>query len=281
MIIAFFVMIMLIVTPIYAPWFNHRLYLGQWSPNIWHNPTIFIVKPFAILTVFIYAKWLGSQSLERKSELVFLSIMIFMSLLAKPSFLFSFIPSLFFYYLFRITKYPIKHYAQAFLAFLPSLFLIVWQYYATYQSNQSGSDGLRDTIIFTWWGVIKLFTPNVFISFLLALAFPLFVLFTDFKKAFKDHYLLLAWLNTLVAYSEASFLAEKVKFGMGNFTFGYSLSLAILFVFSLIHFQNYCVISKRIIQAKIVFMLGWILLGAHFISGAYYYYQYLVIHSFA
>ncbi len=40
------------VTPIYIPWFNESLYLGQGSPVTWHNPTNLIVKPFALISFF-------------------------------------------------------------------------------------------------------------------------------------------------------------------------------------------------------------------------------------
>lgn len=39
--------------PIYMPWYSERIYRGQDSPNVWHNPTQLMLRPFALLTVLL------------------------------------------------------------------------------------------------------------------------------------------------------------------------------------------------------------------------------------
>ncbi|MCB8994723.1 MAG: hypothetical protein H6538_03850 [Bacteroidales bacterium] len=52
------------VTAIYFPWFNKSIYLGQWGPNIWHSPTMFLVKPFALLSFWGMMVFILKQETE-------------------------------------------------------------------------------------------------------------------------------------------------------------------------------------------------------------------------
>ena len=47
-----------LVGPIYAWFFNKTPYLGQGSPNIWHNPTTIAVRPIALLTFVLVSSML-------------------------------------------------------------------------------------------------------------------------------------------------------------------------------------------------------------------------------
>lgn len=67
----------------------------------------------------------------------------------------------------------------------------------------------HDEIIFDFFGVWRLFTPNVLISILLANAFPLSLLVFRFKNVVHNNYLILAWFNLLIAIGQFGFFAEK------------------------------------------------------------------------
>ena len=47
---------------IYVPFFNIKPYLGQGTPNIWHNPTTICVRPIALLTLLLVALAAGVVS---------------------------------------------------------------------------------------------------------------------------------------------------------------------------------------------------------------------------
>lgn len=84
--------------PIYAWFFNKTPYLGQGSPNIWHNPTSIAVRPIALL-VFVLV---SSMVIKARSEdfehgipagtAVLTGLLLILSCLAKPSFVQVFIP---------------------------------------------------------------------------------------------------------------------------------------------------------------------------------------------
>jgi hypothetical protein len=263
---------LIFVTPIYLWFFNKNLYLGQWSPNIWHNPTILLLKPFAIVTLFFTIIYFSENQIFNKIWVkILFSLFIALSTWAKPSFVISFIPATYLY-LFFYHKKIFKSFVNASLLFLPTIAVLALQFLQTYSQDIQSTNDLRDTIVFTFFGVTKLYSPNVFISLLLAIAFPLFLLIVDFKNCLKDQYLMLSWLNTVIAYLYASFLAEKFKFDQGAFTFGYSLALLLLFIFSLIHFLKFYHYNK----AKFSYICLTLLFSLHLCSGIYYFFNYLL-----
>lgn len=85
--------------------------MGQGSPNTWHNPNNFMVKPFAIvifLAVFrILEDIIERRTIEKKR---FIKIAIFaeLSVFEKPSFLQGFLPALVIYLLINAKTY-LKH----------------------------------------------------------------------------------------------------------------------------------------------------------------------------
>ncbi|MFN8207840.1 MAG: hypothetical protein U0T82_10605 [Bacteroidales bacterium] len=271
---------LIFVTSFYPFAFNHNLYLGQWSPNIWHNPTMFMVKPFAFLAVFLFLYWESNYNVNSYKLPVYLSVTTIFSLAAKPSFVFFFLPAIFVFLLIYIKKFNISFYKMLVLSFLPAFCYLLLQYFSTYFLQNNGSPGLKDEIVFTLWGVTKLYTSHVFISLILALAFPLFVVLSDLRGFSRDRSLIFAWLCTFFAYLQASFLAEQVKFTQGNFTFGYSLSLSILFIFSVIHLFQAWNKNKRTLVKKLINICGLMLLFGHLFSGVYYYYKYLLVGTY-
>lgn len=95
---------LLFVISVYAPFFNKFMYLGQWSPNIWHNPTTFLLKPFALLGFFgMYHYIQGSSFTKNKLFVIGLSALLTISIWAKPSFVITFYPALFIY-LFTVVR---------------------------------------------------------------------------------------------------------------------------------------------------------------------------------
>lgn len=271
---------LIFITSIYAPFFNKLLYLGQWSPNTWHNPTTFIIKPIAICCMFgIYLFIQEHKFTKNKIFIVLLSAIFTLSIWAKPSFAISFYPALFIFLLvFHAKKY--KLYLNIFLILLPSVIFLVIQYLRTYYVQIENTTDLKDNIIFTFFGVTRLYTSNIFISLILAIAFPLSILIMDFKNVRKNHILILAWLNIIIAYLQSSFLAEKFKFNQAAFVFGYNLALFFLFIFSFIHFLDYIRVKSEK-KEKIIGSILLIVFFLHLYSGVYYYFHFLLTKSYS
>lgn len=222
---------LLFAIAIYLPFFSQYMYLGQLSPNIWHSQTMLMLRPVALLSFVLYVRFILLGKSDSLPGLTAGALLLFASTAIKPSFVITFIPALFIYHLlFHWTEK--ERWLKGALWLAPSVLLLAYQFIRTYLSAGTESY-FHDSIIFTWFGFLKLHSPNLFISALLVLAFPLSVLFSDWQRALNNRYLLLSWLVTFVAYLQASFLAEAQKFDQGAFAFGYVNALFLLYIFSL------------------------------------------------
>jgi hypothetical protein len=226
----------IIVTPIYLPFFNVKLYLGQGSPNVWHNPTYILMKPFSYLAFFFIAR-LFMESDRVWSRLALVSVFFVLSAVAKPSFIIVFLPTVVIYSLLR-GPWDIKMHARLFLTFLPVVGLLVYQYIVAYQSTNS-------QLIFDFLGVWRLWSPFIPVSIMLALAFPLSVLvIRPFSKGHDNAYLTLAWTGLMVSMFQLAVLAESgPRYMHSNFFWGYNISQDLLFIFSLLAYARWIIKS--------------------------------------
>lgn len=270
---------LIFVTSIYIPFFNKFMYFGQGSPNTWHNPTTFIIKPIAILCFWGLVTYIQKyQHLSNKKLPIILSILFALSVWAKPSFAITFYPALLIFLIIYYRK-NFKIYWNIFLILLPSIILLAIQYYHTYSQSLASTNDMKDNIIFTFFGVIRLWTKVPFISLLLAIAFPLSILVIDLKNVKKNQILILSWLNVIIAYLEFAFLAEKYKFPQGAFGFGYNLALFLLFIFSFIHLLNY-IKSNTQKKQQIYAAICLIIYSLHLYSGVLYYLRYFITKTY-
>lgn len=259
---------LLFVMAIYAPFFNAFIYLGQFSPNIWHSATMLLVKPFAFAALLYFGNFLKNSEQFSRKEFIIGVLCLLASTAIKPSFVITFLPAAGLYLLlFRLRD--TRLYAQVALWSFPSIGLLVYQYLQTYQSRGTHSY-FHDKIIFTNFGVMKLYSPSIPVSVLLVTAFPLAVVIFGKRRALDNIYLRMSWLVTIVAFLQAAFLAEQEKFGQGAFGFGYIIALFLLYVFSMDEFLGWFrnKASAPALTGKCV-VSGIYLL--HLMSGIYYF----------
>ena len=93
--------VLILVAPIWLPFFNHNLIIGQGSPNMLHNPTHLMVRlvafPCFMLCVAIM-DGIGKKSATRlgAGRVIAFSLFVFLTALSKPSFVQMLFPALFF-----------------------------------------------------------------------------------------------------------------------------------------------------------------------------------------
>lgn len=231
----------LLMGPLYAPWFNSEYYLGQGSGNVWHNPTHTAVKGLAILCFVWIVRLVNREIQHKKWEYVFLSILLFLSALAKPSFLQAMIPGLGLYFIIELFRDGFKKHIVHFLCiattFIPSVVLLGWQFIVNFfvstEIYESGGAGIG-----IGFGVfLSRWTNNLFFSLFLALAFPLFVLLIDAKCLLKDTSVRIVLCYGLCSWLEAAFLYEKgIRMKDGNWTWGYNLALLVIWTLFIIKY---------------------------------------------
>lgn len=264
---------LMIMTAVYVPFFNKNLYVGQANCAVWHNVTLLMVKPFAFFSLYMTIMFFETKKIKW-----FLSstLVILLSIYAKPSFIISFLPAVFiFFVLFCIRQTEhnnlqvlpyitnmVKRFKQeiSFLVILSILSSIVlWgQYTATYKGATTS------TIVFDFLGVWSLYTPNVFGSLLLTFLFPIAVFLLVDKKE-SNTYLLAGIMTIISVILFAVFAEEGPRYAHGNFGWSLQVSVHIFFTMSLIVFvKNYTHLQnwKKYILS--------ITLSLHIISGVFY-----------
>ncbi len=272
------------VTAIYYPWYSKEVYRGVSSPNIWHSPTQAVVKAGALLAIFLYVKYYyeykeilrdeGKVKLFSWKKIGILSLLLFYTVLAKPSFLQGFLPAVGVFLLIELINSRGKIFPfcmQSGLAFLPSCLYLLYQVLFYYGD---GSEYSRGGIRFTFFGFVGNSAPNIVVSSVLLYAFPVFCILTIARKEiFTDKYLQMIILFSVVSFCESACMAEALDNSAGNFSWAKQLSVYFLWVIAVIKYFQKKKSSSKISGGRLerIFKIGDILLAAHFISGVYYY----------
>ncbi len=262
---------------IYAWFFNKTPYLGQGSPNIWHNPTTIAVRPIALL-VFVLVSFMVIKARKEEFENgiplgtgILTSLLLILSCLAKPSFVQVFYPAIFTLMVIWLIMYKGKNLRtalQLFLVCLPSLIVMIMQFVIAFYSGNKGSGG----ITIAPFVVAGARTKSIPISLLLLLAFPLLMLIlTAIRKSltWSDA---LAWLMLFWGLVWRLLLAEKgERTYHGNFSWGFMLA-AYLVWFTAVRSYLKLYFSEQMTGNKrgVGFVLSSIVLLLHLVSGIYY-----------
>lgn len=252
-------------TAVYLPVYSHSV--EAFSPNKWHNPTMLLLKPLALLAFYLFVRAQDPTGARQKIFFAAGAALLLLSTATKPSFAIVFIPAVILH-LLLCRRHEYRQLPATILFAAPAVLLLAYQYVRTYQSSGTGSY-FHDKIIFTFFGVMQCCSANIIISNLLLLAFPLALLIVARSRVARNPYLTLAWITTFVAFLQAAFLAEQQKFDQGAFGVGYVISLFILYFFSVKEALSWFQQSSTDIAASgKVAVVGIYLL--HLVSGIYY-----------
>ena len=263
---------LMLVNSIYIPWFSSKQARGI---NTWHNPTNPMTKPFAICCFFMVLGFLDAIHKHRKIEkkqYIILSVLIFLSVAAKPSFIQAFIPGLGAYLLFLCVKNRFRNFRQYFylcLTFVPGVLLVFYQ-----AMHFWGPEGTRGGIGIEWLKVMSHGTPNVWISQLLVLCFPLLYLVLNVKTILKKADVQLSIFYFVAAWLEKALLYEKVGTYHGNFTWASHIAAFVLFMLVTIYFVKD--IQSMRINDKVQVIKNSVLLTVfliHLLCGSWYVYR--------
>ncbi len=211
-------------------WKFPSIYLGQLSPNVWHNPTTLFTIPL-ILLVFI----LGNRALESPSLLrvLLVGVAIALSILAKPNYAIAYMPclALGLFIMFCTRHYTSMNWSglllRLVLALAPGVLVLGGQFVSTFGKDTAE----KSSVVFNPFTVWSLYSPHILASILLSIAFPLFTAACYYRSVLKDRALVIAWATFTVATLQFALLAEKgPRFDHANFAWGGILANHVLFV---------------------------------------------------
>lgn len=254
--------IMIFVGPLYWSIISNDYYLGQFTANPWHNPTIIAIKPFAIIIFYMYYEFtLKNSTWSNKKKYymtTFLMILMSISAFAKPNFYQVFIPTMAAFCiisLYKNFKKSIQLCVCSFLIVLPVLMIMVVQFALAIRGAKGGI-GIE---LFKVWHA---YGEHLLGSLLLSILFPIIVLYSNRKKI--NRLLLLSWILFISALSQFCLFYLKRGYYTGDFIWGVYLATAILFITSIINFIN----QKN--KSKIYLYGGSIILALHTLCGLIY-----------
>lgn len=275
-------LLLCVIMPVYLPFFNSRIYLGQGSPVTWHNPTNLMVKPFAIISYFMILsilKKIRDNEDVTKKEYISLSVMILLSVMAKPSFVQGIAPALAIYVSVCLIKNRFRDFKKYFyllLTFAPMIPLLLIQFITSFYSTDVRSGGIG----FGWFAAGKGFSPSPYISLLLVIAFPLLYDILYFKATIKKPDHILTWIYVITSWLQSAILYEKGdRIAEGNFTWAVQIAYTMLFIITVRDFAKDLSSRRDETTGRIRlkfkdFLLSFVLL-CHLISGLIYIYRLL------
>ena len=262
--------LILVAMPLLNPWRSHDIYLGQLSPNAWHNSTQIFALPFS-LAAFIAA--VALLRVPTKSRALTFGILIFLSTITKPNYTIALFPVLGIILLWTMRSAevrPMTQFAVICIAFLPTALLLADQYLLVF-----GSKGVRKTnFVFAPFAVWETYSASVPISIGLSIAGPLAVLLAVPRKWRTGRAMTLAWAVLVFSVLQLALLAEKFENGSismeGNFFWGSYSAIFMVFVVSAIALARAYLDGPVSVGRRAGLFTAFILLSLHVATGLYY-----------
>mgnify|MGYP001240476092 CR=1 FL=1 len=251
--------LILIFTMPICNWWSNNIYLGQLTPNVWHNPTTIVAMPLAIILFFYTCKKL--HTLDLKNYFI-ISGLVVINLLCKPNYLLAYLPV---FIIFLVCKFiknkDFKVLKGIVIISFSSIAVLICQFLFTY-----GGNNVSGGIVFAPLAVWGHYSPNVLASLFLSIAFPLVYAIIYFSKVRVNKSIIFSWAIFIVSLLQFTFLAESGVRGLdGNFGWGCFISLYILFLTTAIDF------FKQKISPRYLVVLT--ILSLHLLSGFIYYHR--------
>ncbi len=262
---------LMFVGPLFFPWINSYYYYGTWSPNVWHNPTNNMVRPFGLIAIILILDIIDA---EEKSicKHILLSIVLGLSMIAKPSFVQGIAPAMALYVIINIIytkKINLKKWIFLAASFIPAIFIMLFQMWLTFYSGQTKSEGIG----ISYLRVLKYYVGNAWVALLACMAFPLFVIIVmavvKGKKIFANSGLILAVCYLVSSWGEMVFLYEKGERERdSNFAWGYILAVFIVWFICAMEFMK--LDDQKIRYMNIVKGAGYVLFSIHLLMGVWF-----------
>jgi hypothetical protein len=268
---------------------TNRVTWGLAHINTWHNSTNPVALLFGLCALFsvfrMFEEWEQKKRLSVKWTILFAAANVLADL-GKPSFSQVFLPAIVVFCIGYCIKSRFRSIRLCLLiaaALLPSAAVLLWQSGSFFDlSSLIGMLEQQRTVLASeitilpqkpmiasigvgieWFAVMGYSWGNIPLVLLGTLAFPIYATAVYGRAAIKDNKMILSWLMAAAGFLEYAALVEQgeAKYH-GNFSWGYIISIAVLFLMSIIHFMKN---REKGWNAKTV--IGVILLGLHFLCG--------------
>lgn len=256
-----------------------NLYLGYIAQNVYHSPTMVVLRPFAVLLFYAAVKGFISPATDRPAtdgrRIIWLTILIsVLCTLAKPNYVITLIPTVTVAMGFMMLRRRYANWSLLAAAVIPAGFILLVQ--ALLFTNTQGIIFAPLAVLRSWRSINPLAPTVLLPKLLLSILFPLLVFFGYFRQAVRDIYLQLAWIAFGFGAGYFYLLAERGdRLDDGNFAWSAQITLTVWFVVSTIFFIQ----QMRRQKISLVGILCGTAWGLHLVSGIYWYYIHITAYS--
>ncbi len=240
------------VMPFYIRWAGEHRYISYQSGNIWHNSTYQVMKLGALICLYLYFVYekkyfeTGEKGLKVREYIIFAAALALTTFI-KPSFLTVFAPAFAIKLLRDIAKGKAK-FVKAVLfgiTVIPSIGVMFWQ------NSVLFGDDTGNGYKFAFLDTFSLHADHPKVTILLSLAFPIAVAIALIINAIwskiktgkipeGDQDYSFSILMAVVGFALAAVLAETgERAGAGNFLWGYSIALFLLYATSFVQWIGF------------------------------------------
>lgn len=267
-------------------------FLGLYSMNPIHNPTQMCVKGFSLVCLcLVYDIWQRQKNenyqglffkVEKglKRYYIYLSFMLFLSVVAKPTFAEMFIPAVALVmlgeWIARIIRKDgsaasyFRECLKMLLCALPALGYMLLQFILYFVMG--GSHGSEGSLVITGFlEVWSMYTENVGLSVLLGMAFPLFMVLINAGYFVKDDMGRLALACYGVGFLEAALLGESAVLSFGNFLWPMMSGMLVMWVVSVLRLMALERTQADTGLRKNLLNIAWSLFFLHVLCGFLYF----------
>lgn len=247
--------------------------------NVWHNSTAIFVMPFVIILFWTSLKQLQEFQVKR---LVVMTVLIVITALIKPSFIFVFVLA---YPAFLLKKY---RFSQLFwinlIPIVLALLIVLVEYYFIYvQSAADDKSGIGIALFQiinaryahgNWLYILAVFISTIVSGFL----FPIVLLYRN-NKLFKEEMIQFAVWCTVIGVIISSTLYETgVRSLHGNLGWQNGMCAFLLFLVCIVQLLK--LIASNPLGWK-AYRMEISIFGLHFLSGILYFFKVLVTASYS
>jgi hypothetical protein len=205
--------------------------IGYFPPNVYHNPTMLLAKPFLVLALAVAMAAITRTGAPTARELAGLSLPVMFLGAAKPNYLGCLMPALVVVGLWRVRAGQREFAARRIAALCGAAFLILAATYVRYRAERRFETG----IMFAPLTVIAHYVPvdaaSIVTSVLASVAFPLSVTLLWPRLAWRDRAMSLAWAGAIIGLLFSYLAAETGPRQFdGNFLWTGQMGVFVLFV---------------------------------------------------
>ena len=189
-----------------------NLYFGYITPHVYHNPTVQLMQPLAVVLFLLCLTVFDDKSRIAHSPLWLAGAvgLTLLCLLAKPSFHMALLPALGLLTLIRLVTRQRVNWLMLFAIGLPAGLLLIHQTLA-WQSSRDSHILFEPLRLFDVWA--RVFNPmanqQLLTKLLASIAFPLVTTLLMWRQALRSSMMQLAWLCMAAAMAYLYLLVDS------------------------------------------------------------------------